>query len=139
MNLTDQATQVLVEIDAELALADKATAGPWRAIAGDSYCAYPTVIKDKGPHFIIYDVNHVEKETAEADTRFPGMDIDAAFIASARTVCPTALRMLKTAIEGLLEIYKYDSGNGCCDYGCDTPTIAENLLTTLIAQWNENK
>lgn len=60
-------------------------------------------------------------------------------IASARTVCPKALRCLKTAIKGLLEIYKYDSGNGCCDYGCDTPTIAENLLTTLIAQWNENK
>lgn len=129
-SLTDQATQVLVEIDAELALADKATAGPWRAIAGDSYCAYPTVIKDKGPHFIIYDVNDVEKETAEADTRFPGMDIDAAFIASARTVCPTALRMLKTAIEGLLESAE-DMRLHC---GCDDTQLG--FLTALITQWN---
>ena len=130
--LTDQATQVLVEIDAELAICEKATAGPWRAIAGDSYCAYPTVIKDKGPHFILFDVSDVEKETAEADTRFPGMDIDAAFIASARTVCPTALRMLKTAIEGLLYLSEYSEQSDEC--GCYK--YASEKLTTLINQWN---
>ena len=130
MNITEQAAQVLAEIDAELAICEKATAGPWRAIAGDSYCAYPTVIKGKGPHFILFDVNDVEKETAEADTRFPGMDIDATFIASARTVCPKSLRCLKTAIEGLL--VGIDTRNGR-DFAT---TACEVALTTLINQWN---
>ena len=139
MNLTDRAAQVLQEIDAALAICEKATVGPWRAIAGDSYCAYPTVIKDKGPHFILFDVNDVEKETAEADTRFPGMDIDAAFIAASRTVCPTALRMLKTAIEGLLEnlyIPQVDASNEyfeCCESYADDE---KQRLTALITQWN---
>ena len=132
MNIAEQAAAVLQEIDAELALADKATAGPWRAIAGDSYCAYPTVIKDKGPHFILFDVNDVEKETAEADTRFPGMDIDATFIAAARTVCPTALRMLKTAIEGLLYLSEYSEQSDEC--GCYK--YASEKLTTLITPWS---
>ena len=131
MSITEQATQVLVEIDAELALADKATAGPWRAIAGDSYCAYPTVIKDKGPHFILYDVNDVEKETAEADTRFPGMDIDAAFIASARTVCPKSLRCLKTAIERRLKCYLCNRR-----FLEDTALTSWQDLNELITQWN---
>ena len=131
MNIAEQAAAVLQEIDAELALADKATAGPWRAIAGDSYCAYPTVIKDKGPHFILFDVNDVEKETAEADTRFPGMDIDAAFIASARTVCPTALRCLKTTIYTLAAQAEVDT-----KLRGFTESAAIDALTTLINQWN---
>lgn len=131
-SLTDQAAQVLAEIDAELAICDKATAGPWRAIAGDSYCAYPTVIKDKGPHFILFDVNDVEKETAEADTRFPGMDIDATFIASARTVCPKSFRCLKTAIEGCLDKKSWDASIHQMYIRQD----AEEILTTLINQWN---
>ena len=131
MNITEQAAKVLAEIDEQLALADKATAGPWRAIAGDSYCAYPTVIKDKGPHFILFDVNDVEKETAEADTRFPGMDIDAAFIASARTVCPTALRMLKTAIERRLKCYLSNRR-----FLEDTALTSWQDLNELINQWN---
>lgn len=138
-SLTDQAAQVIAEIDAELAICDKATAGPWRAIAGDSYCAYPTVIKDKGPHFILFDVNDVEKETAEADTRFPGMDIDATFIASARTVCPKSLRCLKTAIEGWLKLTTRPPGD-TPDEVCHTidgyADDAEEILTTLITQWN---
>lgn len=108
MNIIEQAAKVLAEIDEQLALAEKATAGPWK------------------PHIPIQG-------------RCNAMPEDFAFIAASRTGWPTTLRCLKTAIEGLLEIYKYDSGNGCCDYGCDTPTIAENLLTTLITQWNENK
>lgn len=31
------------------------------------------------------------------------------------------LSLLRKALE---EIAKYDSGNGCCPYGCDAPTIA---------------
>jgi len=30
--------------------------------------------------------------------------------------------------KALEEIAKYDSGNGCCTYGCDTPTIAKAAL-----------
>jgi len=30
--------------------------------------------------------------------------------------------------KALEEIAKYDSGNGCCTYGCDTPTVAKEAL-----------
>lgn len=130
MNIIEQAAIALQEIDAELALAEKATVGPWTLGKGVK------TIREQGkagPYGFVART-HLAGEFCPRNDK--EKNDNASFIAAARTVCPTALRCLKTAIEGLLEIYKYDSGNGCCDYGCDTPTIAENLLTTLINQWN---
>ena len=80
--------------------ADKArTQGPWVAISGDSYCAYPTVLRGDGPHFILYDCSDEEAATAEKDTRFPGMDADAHFIAIASTMSRPAAEALLVAIE----------------------------------------
>ena len=121
-SLTDQAAKVLAEIDEQPALADKATAVPWY------------YWDQKGNDLI--STGKVEGTLICGLAGFQSKKPEFRFIAASRTVCPTALRMLKTAIEGLLEIYKYDAGNGCCTYGCDTPTIAENLLTSLINQWN---
>ena len=102
MNITEQAATVLAEIDAELALADKATAGPWT-------------------------------ETGLwLNASMPFESNDRTFIASARTVCPTALRCLKTAIEGLLYLSEYSEQSDEC--GCYK--YASEKLTTLITQWS---
>ena len=104
MIITEQAATVLQEIDAALALADKATVGPWETT----------------------DIDCVERPKKKGFNvgNFP----DADFIAAARTVCPTALRCLKTAIEGLLRVYD--------NSGSEDDQIAIQTLTTLITQWN---
>ena len=68
------------------------------------------------------------------DNNDKAADEIAAFIASARTVCPTALRMLKTAIEGCLDKQSWDADIQQMYIRQD----AEEILTTLINQWNKN-
>lgn len=68
--------------------ASAATKGPWRSIHGDSYCAFPSVMRDKGPHFIIYDSNEDDGVNIWDAARFPGLDADADFIAHARSDVP---------------------------------------------------
>jgi hypothetical protein len=48
-------------------------------------------------------------------------EVDRIIADAVRKVCEPYWRALKT-------IASYDSGNGCCDYGCDTPTIAKEAL-----------
>lgn len=92
---------MLQEIDEQLAICEKATAGPWT-------------------------------ETGLwLNASIPFESNDRAFIASARTVCPKALRCLKTAIEGLLVILDYSVGHAHLK--------ADKALTTLINQWEEIK
>lgn len=44
----------------------------------------------------------------------------------------TALRADKQVlVDALKAIQKYDNGQGCCDYGCDTPTIAREALAKV--------
>ena len=113
MNITEQAATVLAEIDAALALADKATAGPWRASE-----ELGTIRSGYGQDLLaVCSLTVIQREAQR----------NATFIASARTVCPTALRMLKTAIEGLLRVEKWNLEVGW---------QARKDLTTLINQWN---
>ena len=124
MTTQQRAAKVLQEIDAALALAEKATKGPW----DKSRYHYPRFI--------------VQRTNGQDNDAFPGVRSvceteqskphDAAFIASSRTGWPTALRCLKTAIEGMLNshamLLKHDWD------ACELTTA----LSTLCDQWNQN-
>lgn len=80
---------------------DAATSGPWRAMHGDSYSAYPSVMRQNGPHFTLLDAAEPDGENAEADFRYPGADADADFIAHARTDVPALAQALEVAVKAL--------------------------------------
>lgn len=120
-SLTDQAAQVLAEIDAALAICEKATAGPW---------ATKLSVGDYNVKVTNIWTNIVGKRIGAITHKNPDHESNATFIASARTVCPKSLRCLKTAIEGLL--VGIDTRNGR-DFAT---TACEVALTTLINQWN---
>ena len=121
MIITDQAAQVLAEIDAALAICDKATAGPLVR------CNNSDVFTDTDDARRGIAGNHIADCDPSNDKTCEQARNDAAFIASARTVCPKSLRCLKTAIEGLLPLVRELD---------DIPNSAGHLLTTLITQWN---
>ena len=123
MIITEQAATVLQEIDEQLALADKATAGPW---------ATKLSVGDYNVKVTNIWTNIVGKRIGAITHKNPDHESNATFIASARTVCPTALRCLKTAIEGLLYLSEYSEQSDEC--GCYK--YASEKLTTLITQWN---
>lgn len=129
MNIIEQAAIALQEIDAELALAEKATVGPWTLGKGVK------TIREQGkagPYGFV-------ARTHLAGEFYPRNDKEkndnASFIAAARTVCPTALRCLKTAIEGLLRIAESETSADPYE-ACNHPSDANETLTTLINQWN---
>lgn len=112
-SLTDQAAKVLAEIDAALALAEKEIAPEFVMPTG--YVG----LNNKGEHYRV-GWHH---GAAEYDT----------FIAAARTVCPKALRCLKTAIEGMLRVAFLETGAPDQSY---VGRVAAETLTTLITKWN---
>ena len=113
MNITKQAAIVLQEIDAELAICEKATIGVWRHDESEMPAG---------------KVKHTEGYLVATCQMRP----DATFIAASRTVCPKSLRCLKTAIEGLLKRAVFYPPT-------EVSHFAETQLTALITQWNENK
>ena len=115
-SITDRAAQVLQQIDAALALAEKATPGPWHS-QNPSYRVYVGNVKSSPP--IAEMLTHTSHER----------DTDATFIAASRTLLPASLRCLKTAIEGLLEIYDATDGYDTADV----------VLTALLNQWEATK
>ena len=125
-SLTEQAAQVLVEIDAALALADKATAGPW---------ATKLSVGDYNVKVTNIWTNIVGKRIGAITHKNPDHESNATFIASARTVCPKSLRMNKTAIEGMLEIL-FNAGKSSID--SMFRVACEATLTTLINQWRKD-
>lgn len=91
MTIQDRAVKVLREIDEHLALAEKATPGPWTTgqMPRDVYGTDGLPVASTAyPH------------TTQPRKQRIGMS-DASFIAASRTGWPTTLRCLKTAIEGL--------------------------------------
>lgn len=127
-SLTDQAAQVLAEIDAELAICEKATAGPWEAGA-ESGMAFLSARDRCIPG--VSDIGLYADDTTTSE----GLR-NLGFIAASRTVCPKSLRCLKTAIEGLSPAYNaLPAGRAWLPWEIG---VADKL-TTLINQWNENK
>ncbi len=78
--------------------AEKATPGPWTAIHGDSYDAYPH-ISAAGHHFIAYDATQQDPPVREERFDYPGLDADAELIAHARTDIPRLLKALRHEME----------------------------------------
>lgn len=111
MTTQERAAKVLQEIDAALALSEKATAGPWSAgtkgfsIGGFSFTPQP--------------VGTSENKVATSDL---------AFIAASRNGWPKSLRCLRTAIKAILD--------GVEVYG--TSSSWELQLRRLCNQWYQN-
>ena len=112
MNITERAAKVLQEIDAELALAETATPGPWETVLG-----------------WVADSNH------NAICSPAGNNAD--FIAASRTGWPTTLRCLKMAIEGLCDLARMVGSNTAEYDGCGRDAAA--TLTTLCDQWEAGR
>ena len=112
MIITEQAAQVLQQIDAALALAEKANTG---------------YVHRKEEPGAVYMGNDLQQQWIEIHSVKP-LD-DGAFIAASRTLLPASLRCLKTAIEGLLEIYDATDGYDTADV----------VLTALLDQWEAAK
>jgi len=100
--ITDRAALVLQQIDAALEMAEKATPGPWTA-------GKPTWNKCGRPFRAPVSASKTVCNTYDAGREHvhcvpSNESADATFIATSRTLLPTSLRCLKTAIEGLLVI-----------------------------------
>lgn len=126
MNIQERAAKVLQEIDAAIALVEKATPGPWKAFQrnaeiGTNYCR---VTFDCGPYGQESDSLHGYCGESNAD-----------FIADSRTLLPASLRCLKTAIKWLLLVTAIDT----CPDGHPWPVALEanKTLTTICDQWQK--
>lgn len=110
MNITERAAIVLQQIDAALATAETATPGPWYNAGGW------TVLSELDSGTMICNMpNGMEKRIETVS-----------FIAASRTLLPTSLRCLRTAINGLLKAR---------DATVQLRAHADPLLTTLCDQW----
>ena len=126
MNITEQAAKVLAEIDEQLALADKATAGPW---------ATKLSIGDYNVKVTNIWTNIVGKRIGAITHKNPDHESNAAFIAAARTVCPKSLRIMRDFITEYLDDLQGAEEDG----DSDTVRAIERRLAKAFAQWNENK
>ncbi len=123
---------LLAHLDKLLDIAKERTPGEWKAFqACGSICVgdlrQVTCIQDieKGLHLEI-----LGKETEH----------DATFIASCAGNAEAGWRATREAIQSLLEIQAYSNQSpthidGICPYGCDTPSIAEKGLESILSAW----
>lgn len=140
MTITDRAARVLQQIDEALALAEKATPGPWihdksRETIGD------VTTEDLDGIAQAQERIEVQKKLGRLG-QAPQRDANAAFIAASRTGWPIALRCLKTAIEGLLWMLNGSWGHEVCDNdarGCAACERAEKDLATLCDRWEARR
>ena len=121
--IQDRAAKVLQEIDDALAMAEKATPGPWE-VSGRT-------------------IFHYEPGIGNRICDSYGKDSD--FIAASRTLLPKSLRCLKTAIEGLLPVvmqvknhHPDDMDRGRCPH-CLALAGASTALTTICDGWEATK
>ncbi|GDX11640.1 hypothetical protein LBMAG57_34120 [Verrucomicrobiota bacterium] len=115
--ITDRAAIVLQQIDAALALAEKATKGPWTAQPADS----PQIMSPKNEHCVSTTYGCYATKEDKAN--------NATFIAASRTLLPASLRCLKTAIQAHLETLRGQWRDRATE-------IAERDLATLCDQWS---
>jgi hypothetical protein len=111
--ITDRAAIVLQQIDAELALAEKATQGPWTT----------GYIMESESRVYDCDTNRL------LDAHGRASSANATFIATSRTFLPASLRCLKTAIGSLKAIYIAASNEADSEF-------AAKALTALCDQWS---
>lgn len=117
-------------------IANKATEGPWKVCEHSwQNSSIWSKVEDKTVCYLSVEDN---EETVDAESVI--RDANATFLAHARTMTPLACEALLTAIEGLEKIMSYSNQaptqiDGICPYGCDTPSIAENALTSITSEW----
>jgi len=166
MNIIERAQKVLAEIDAKLAWMEKdTTPGPWHWV--DSNTDEPVDYAKPDPNVIAEAQDEylgamkslrTVWEKGEGWQRLPKFfcetdeirKADATFIAASPTGWPTALRCLKTAIEGLL--YSIEIANSILiiawgwEGDCGATARAEDIrdsstdrLTTLCETWEASQ
>ena len=141
MNITDRAQKVIAEIDAALAVSEKATPGPWadRFNHESAFGPMHQVMTEERPGYC-WAINGLGGDMSPAD---------AAFIAASRTLLPTSLRCIKTAIEALLQclesglnIEKTRWGNdgdcGASNHATDVTYSADKALSEICDQFENN-
>ena len=135
MTTTERAALVLQQIDAALALAEKATPGPWRVTGCDKHTNKDTAyIKVRGTRlgakWQIADVRFIEAENFTEQKEAQQL---AAFIAAARTLLPVSLEIIRDDIKTWLEIMQV--------VGTSTEAWhkANNRLTALCDQWEAGR
>jgi len=97
MNITERAAKVLQQIDAALAMVDKATPGPWN-VENLTPARHDVVKPSGGKITSIFRANDGCHEYRGA--ALP----DAAFIAASRTILPTSLEIIQDDIKAWLEL-----------------------------------
>lgn len=134
MNITEQSATVLQEIDAALAICEKATAGPLQVVEGKSELGQTG---DFEGWVQIEATSHRESDPVLCEIWNPEQeDVDTMkFFASARTVCPKSLEIIRDDIKAWSYLSEYSAESDEC--GCYK--FAIERLTTLITQWNSNK
>jgi hypothetical protein len=118
-SIIDRAAIVLQQIDAALALAEKATPGPWR----HHKTGYAIHGFDEG---FICKTEYADKDAAKHRQE------NAAFIAASRTLLPASLRCLKTAIGSLKAIYIAANNEADSEF-------ALKILANICDQWEAGR
>jgi hypothetical protein len=121
MNITEQAAQVLREIDEALALAEKATPGPW--------------FQPQSAKHLIYTHPAGGDNVLAMDDRLGAYE-DAAFIATSRTLLPASLQIIRDDIKAWLEL------RDSLQVGRDDVTtwdFCNRRLTAILDAWEAAK
>lgn len=92
-----------------------------RAEQAEADCA----VKTKALSYVKMYGGHGEIEFSEDAGKSVSFFVEKALDVNSGAAILAELRELRAALE---TIASYDSGNGCCEYGCDTPTIARDAL-----------
>jgi hypothetical protein len=127
MNITERAAKVLQEIDAALALAEKATPGPWIWDGKDVWHRGESYESKDYPH------SYTGIQGDERLQKSPTFLANTDFIAASRTEWPKSLLMNKTAIEGLRDTARMVGADNPSYDGCGRDAAA--TLTTILDQW----
>ena len=131
MTITKRADLVLQQIDAALALAEKATPGPLRVVEGQSELGDTNEFESWAQ---IETTSHRESDPVLMEIWNPNdEEVDTLkMFAASRTLLPASLRCLKTAIEGLLKVLQHHGDGGYKD-------DSNEHLTTLCDQWEASR
>lgn len=131
MTLIERAQKALAEIDADLALAEKTTPGPW-GVERTMTTNWIGPMRRNGDGKISIIVCDTDRDGLRAEC-INQNDCDAKFIAASRTGWPLALRCLRTTISALVAIAAPALG------GKTQQWCAQVELKNLIDQWEASR
>ena len=130
-SITSRAAIVLAEIDAALALAEKATPGPWEIGNENNQCCDVSLPKD-----LTISLDRQGRFASAFVIERSEMLGNAHFIAASRTLLPASLQIIRDDIKAWLEL------RDSLQVGRDDVTtwdFCNRRLTTLCDQWEATK